>query len=406
MPAVLPIQNLSGDPEQHYFSDGLTEEMISQLGHLDPRRLGVIARTTAMHYKDTALRADEIGKELGVDYILEGSVRRSADRVRITAQLVQVRDQTYLSAETYDRKLADVLDIQRSVARKIARSMAVELLPEQQAALSRQFTRNTAAHEAYLRGRYFWNRRTEANFARAIECFEQAVREDPGYALAYAGLATAYVTLGLFTGIPPGVARTEAMQAATSALEIDGRLAEAHTALAYAKALFEWDWAGAERGFEEALKFGPSYVTAHHWYGHMLSMMLRFDDAIRQFERTEQLSPGHPPVLSGFGQAYAMKGQRAEARRFLDTLYAMSMDRHVSPYYIACVHVRLGETDQALARLEDACEQRCPSMALLNVEPSVDPLRRDQRFRSLLQRIGFPVRPEAPARVAGRLRQS
>lgn len=388
--------------------------------------------------------------------------------------MIQVRDQTYLWTETYDRKLADVLDIQRSVARKIARSMAVELLPEQQAALSRQFTRNTAAHEAYLKGRHFWNRRTEANFARAIECFEQAVREDPGYALAYAGLATAYVTLGLFTGIPPGVARTKAMQAATSALEIDGRLAEAHTALAYAKALFEWDWAGAERRFEEALKFDPSYVTAHHWYGHALAMMSRFDesqaqmelareldprspvtnshmgwmlylarrfaeseerlrmtvemdasfalasyfsgltylqmerfdDAIRQFERAEQLSPGHPPVLSGFGQAYAMKGQRAEARRFLDTLYAMSMDRHVSPFYIACVHVRLGETDQALARLEDACEQRCPSMALLNVEPSVDPLRRDQRFRSLLRRIGFPVRPEAPARAAGRLRQS
>ncbi|HUA60941.1 MAG TPA: tetratricopeptide repeat protein [Verrucomicrobiae bacterium] len=462
MLAVLPFRDLDGGQGQNYFADGLTEEMIAQLGRLDPRRLGVIARTTAMHYKETVLRADEIGRELSVDYILEGSVRRSADRVRITSQLIQISDQTHLWAETYDRKLADVLDIQRSVSHRIARSLAMELLPEQQAALTRQFTRNVAAHEAYLRGRYFWNRRTEGNFARAIEWFELAIREDPGYALAYAGLATAFVTLGLFTGIPPRQARAKTMQAADAALRIDPQLAEAFTALAYGKALFDWDWTGALQAFSQAIESDPSYVTAHHWCGHVLAMLGRFDesqaqmalaleldprspvtnahtgwtlyfarryeesaerlrlteeldsefalasyfagltdlqlgrldDAVRQFERGERLSPGHPPVLSALGRAYAMRGKLAEARAYLDALRAKAAGRYVSPYLPALVHVGLGESDQAMARLEEAYEQGCPWMAFLNVEPLLDPLRSDPRFRGLLRRMGLaPVSP-------------
>jgi len=458
MLAVLPFQNLSGDPEQDYFSDGLTEEMIAQLSRLDPRRLGVIARTTAMQYKDTGRRVDEIGQELRVDYILEGSVRRGQDRVRITVQLIQVRDQTHLWADTYDRKPVGVLEVQRSVALKVARSMSMELLPEQDAALSRQFPRNIVAHEAYLRGRHFWNRRTEADFARAIECFEAAAREDPDYALAHAGLASAYASLGLFTGIRPAIARAKALQAAVAALATDPDLAEAHTAMAYVRALYERDWPAAERGFGLALGCDPSYVTAHHWYGHVLAMlsrfdecqaqmdlalecdprsavtnshlgwtlyfarrfadsierlrltlemdpgyalaryfaglallqMVRFDDAIRQFEIAEQLAPEHPPVLSALAQAYALRGDRTEASRYLDALRAMSARRYISPFFVACVHIRLGEPDPAMAGLQQAYELGCPWMAFCNVEPALDPLRGDPRFRRLIQRIGFP----------------
>jgi TolB-like protein/Tfp pilus assembly protein PilF len=455
MLAVMPFVNLGGNPDQMYFSDGLTEEMITQLGRLDPRRLGVIARMTAMHYKGTGSRIDEIGRELGVDYILEGSVRRSSDRVRITAQLIQVSDQTHLWAETYDSKLADVLDIQRNVTRRIARSLAVELLPAQQAMLARAGPRNTAAHEAYLKGRYFWSRRTEDSFAKALRYFEQAIREDPRCALAYAGLAESYDTLGLFSAVPAHIARQKSKEAATHALELDPTLAEAHTALAYSKALFDWDWSGAEREFCSALELNANYVIAHQWYGHLLAMMGRFgeslarmdaalsldplslvagshkgwilyfahrfeeaggllrrtldmdptfglgiyflgltylrmnrpDEAIRTFEEAYRVSPDHPSVLSGLGQAYALQGRIPEARRYLDALDAQARTRHVTPYFPACVHSALGDTDRALALLEDAFTSRCPWMSYLNVDPAVDSLRLKPRFREMVGRI-------------------
>jgi len=462
MLAVMPFVNLSGDPEENYFSDGLTEEIITQLGRLDPKRLGVIARMTAMHYKTDTRRAEAIGKELAVDYILEGSIRRSADRVRITAQLIQVSDETHLWAETYDRKRADILDIQRNVTRRIARCLAVELLPEQRAILSRGATRNTAAHEAYLKGRYFWSRRTEDSFAKALAYFEQAIHEDPACALAYAGLADAYDTLGLFSAVPAAIARRRSTEAAMRALEIDPGLAEAHTALAYSKALYDWDWSGSEREFRAAIDLNANYVTAHQWYGHLLAMTGRFsealaridnalgldplslvaashkgwilyfahrfeeaaqvlrrtlemdanfglgiyflaltelaagrpEEAIRIFESALRVSPDHPSVLSGLGQAHAAIGRNAEARGYLAKLEALGRERHVTPYFSACVHIRLGEFDRAMELLEKAFQERCPWMAYLNVEPAVDRLR--PRLQALLRRVGFSSSATAP----------
>ena len=459
MMVVLPFENISGDPGQDYFSEGLTEEMITQLGRLHPRRLGIIARTTAMHYRGTTKRADQIGQELGVDYILEGSVRRAADRVRITAQLIEVRDQTHLWADTYDRHLADVLDIQREVARRIARSLMVELLPAQQAALSRTSTKNTAAYEAYLKGRYFWNRRTEQGIAKAIEYFEQAAREDPKCAPAYAGVADSYDTLALYGGLPPGQARQRTQEAARKALEIDDRLAEAHTSLAFATVLFDWDWAGGERGFKTAIDLNPNYVTGHHWYGLFLAMMgrfgealsemdvtlkldplslvmnshkgwilyfahrfdqaveqldrtleidpnfpigryfrglaylrnARFNDAIREFERANELSEGHPGPVAGLGQAHALLGDAAGARRFLQALGELSTRRYVAPYFMACIHIALGEKDRAFDWLEKSYAERSSWMALLKVDPAVDGLRSDPRFHDLVRRVGLPA---------------
>ena len=267
--------------------------MITQLGRIHPRRLGVIARFTAMHYKGTEKRADQIGQELGVGYILEGSVRGvPAERVRITAQLIQVSDQTHLWAETYDRKLADVLDIQREVSRRIAKSLAVELLPDQQTALSRTSTRDSEAHEAYLKGRYFWNKRTEEGFEKAIVHFEQAIARDPDYALAYTGLADCYETLALYGGLlPGGAAGSNQNSSYPKRLEIDGKLAEAYTSLGFAKLLFDWDWPGAEQKFKQALDLNPNYVTGHHWYGLFLALMGRFDEAFAQMRHSLDLDP-------------------------------------------------------------------------------------------------------------------
>jgi TolB-like protein/Tfp pilus assembly protein PilF len=457
MLAVMPFVNLSGDPDEDYFSDGLTEEMIAELGRLDPRRLGVIARMTAMHYKGETRGVNAIGRELGVDYVLEGSVRRSAERVRITAQLIQVSDQTHLWAQTYDRKRADVLDIQREVARRIARSLAIALIPARGPVAAPGQTVSQAAHEAYLKGRYFWSRRTEEGFARALRYFEQAIGEDAGCALAYAGIAEAYNTLGLFSAVPAEVARRRSADAAAHALEVDPDLAEAHAALAYSKALYEWDWSGSEREFQIAIERNANYVTAHQWYGHLLAMMGRFEesaaqmeaalrldplslvagshqgwmlyfarrygeaierlratldmdpafglalyflgltylacnrpeDAIREFEKGLVVSPDQPAVLSGLGQAHAMRGDVREARQFLAALQQQGRKRHVTPYFPACIHIRLGETDRALSLLESACAHRCPWMAYLNVEPAIEPVRRQRRVAELLRRIGF-----------------
>src|SRR5439155_10021060 len=196
MLAVLPFENLTGDSRQEYLSDGLTEEMITQLGRMHPEQLGVIARTSAMQYKKTQKGMDQIGRELGVAYVLEGSLRRAGDRVRISAQLIQVRDQTHLWAESYERDLRDILGLQSEVAQAIAREIDLKLTPQQQARVAHARSMDRQAYEFYLKGRYFWNKRSEEGYTRAIHDFQQAIAQDPAYAEAYAGLADAYALLG------------------------------------------------------------------------------------------------------------------------------------------------------------------------------------------------------------------
>ncbi len=349
MLAVLPFENLSNDPRQNYFSEGLTEEMITQLGRMHPRRLGVIARSTAMHYQGTQKRADQIGQELGVGYILEGSVRRAIDRVRITAQLIQVSDQTHLWAETYDRKLADVLDIQREVARRIAKSLAVELLPDQQTALSRTSTRDSEAHEAYLKGRYFWNKRTEEGFQKAIVHFEQAIARDPDYALAYTGLADCYETLALYGGLLPREAALRAKTAASKALEIDGKLAEAYTSLGFAQLQFDWDWPGAEREFKQALDLNPNYVTGHHWYGLFLALMGRFEEAFAQMRHCLDLDPLSLVLNSHLGWFlyYAHRFEEA-IKQFCKTL-EMDQSFPVTNYLLGLAYLKKEMINEAIS---------------------------------------------------------
>jgi TolB-like protein/DNA-binding winged helix-turn-helix (wHTH) protein/Flp pilus assembly protein TadD len=294
MLAVLPFENLTGDAAQDYFSDGLTEEMISQLGHLDPQHLGVIARTSVMHYKHSQAQLDLIGRELGVQYVLEGSVRRDADDVRISAQLIQVKDQTPIWVRQYDRELSHLLALQGEIAQEIAGEIQLTLGDGKRISSDGKLAASPSSYEAYdlyLKGRYFWNKRTEKGFRQAIDYFQQAVTKDTNYARAYAGLADSYALTSSYRFASPNELMPKARAAALRAIQIDDGLAEAHTSLALITENYDWDWQTAEKEYRRALQLDPNYATAHQWYAEYLSFQGRFDEALRESERARQLDP-------------------------------------------------------------------------------------------------------------------
>ncbi len=255
---VLPLENLSGDPAQEYFADGMTDALIGDLARIGELR--VISRTSSMHYKGTKKSLPEIAGELKVDAVVEGTVQRSGERVRIRAQLIHAATDRHLWAETYERDVRDVLDLQSEIARAIAREVQIKTTPAEQARLTPRQPVHPKAFDDYLQGRYlFWNKRTEENLRKAIEYFQSAIREDPAYALAYAGLADCYNALGSVQigALPPVEARRRAEEAAVKALELDPALAEAHSALGYVKH-FNWDWAAAEQEIKRAIELNPN----------------------------------------------------------------------------------------------------------------------------------------------------
>ncbi len=294
MLAVLPFENLTGDAGQEYFSDGMTEEMITRLGNLDPQHLGIIARTSVMHYKSSQAPLDQIGRELGVQYVLEGSVRRDSDKVRITAQLIQMKDQTHVWARQYDRDLSNLLVLQGEIAQEIADEIQLTLgnhkqvTPPSQPSLSPQ---TYEAYDLYLKGRYFWNQRSIDGFHRAIGYFQQSISKDPNYARAYAGLADSYTLLSGYSSAPQTEFIPKARAAALKALELDENLAEAHTSLALITENYDWDWQTAEKEYRRAIELNPNYATAHHWFAEFLTWQGRFDEALRESERARQLDP-------------------------------------------------------------------------------------------------------------------
>jgi TolB-like protein/DNA-binding winged helix-turn-helix (wHTH) protein len=291
MLAVLPFKNLTGDATQDYFGDGLTEEMITQLGNLDPQRLGVIARTSVMHYKSSEEPLDHIGHQLGVQYVLEGSVRRSSDKVRITAQLIKVADQTHLWAREYDRELKNLLQLQGEIAEEVANEIQLTLAANRRADPAANTTTSYEAYDLYLKGEYFWNKRTAEGFHQAIDCFQEATTKDPSYARAYAGIADSYVLLGGYSGETQGEFIAKARNAALRALSLDERLPEAHAALALIVQNYDWDWQTAEREYRRAIELNPNYATAHQWYAEHLALRGRFDDALRESETARELDP-------------------------------------------------------------------------------------------------------------------
>jgi len=293
MLAVLVFENLSGDPQQEYLSNGLTEELITRLGSLEPNRLGVIARTSAMKYKDSHKDVRQISRELGVDYILEGSVRRDGERVRITAQLIQVKDQTHLWAKEYDRNLKDILELQSEVAGEVAREIRLRLTPAETARLAMARPVDPEAYEMYLKGRYFWNKRNEAAYLKAIDYFNQAIARDPQYARAYSGLADAYALLGSWPNaeMPRRVAMPRAKEAALTALKLDDSLAEAHASLAFVEMHYEWNWKESEKEFRRGIELNSNYATGHQWFAYWLMVQGRRDESLAEIELARKADP-------------------------------------------------------------------------------------------------------------------
>jgi TolB-like protein/Tfp pilus assembly protein PilF len=291
MIAVLPMQNLTGDAEREYISDGLTEEIIAQLGRMNPERLGVIARTSAMTYKRSAKTVSQIGSDLHVEFVVESSLRQSGDRLRITTQLVRVKDQTHLWSQDYDRTLHDLVSLQDDFARSIASEIRLELAAASHRPLPGGRTANPDAYLAYLEGRFYWNQRSVTSLQRAIVHLTQATELDPKFALAYTGLADAYCSLGVIGDVAPGEVFPKARAAAEKALALDDSLAEVHTSLAYVKFSYDWDWGQAEAEFQRAISLNPNYATAHQWYGQFLRLMGREQEAISEGQRSLDLDP-------------------------------------------------------------------------------------------------------------------
>jgi len=351
MLAVLPFENLDASGEQEYFADGMTEEMIAQLGRLNPSQLGVIARTSAMQYKRTTKGVDQISKELGVDFVLEGSVRRAGQRVRITSQLIRARDQSHLWAESYDHTLDDVLAIQTDCAGRIAHSLAVELLPSQREAMQRAATRDPAAYEAFLQGRFCWNTRSEEGFRKAIGFFERAIELDPGYALAYVGLSDVFNVLGMFSMLLPKDAYEKAQAASKKALAIDERLAEAHSSLGYARFLYDWDWAGAEQEFRLGLELNPNYVVGHYWYALFLAAMGRFAEAFDHIDQAHRLDPLSLVVKNHHGWILYFDRQYEKAVEQFQAALELDPNFYLPRVFLGLTYVQMGRMPQAVEAL-------------------------------------------------------
>jgi TolB-like protein/DNA-binding winged helix-turn-helix (wHTH) protein/Tfp pilus assembly protein PilF len=343
--AVLPLENLSGDPGQEYFADGMTEELTTSLAKI--KSLRVISRTSAMQYKKTRKPLAEIARALSVDAVVEGSVARSGDKVRITAQLIEARTDQHVWAEEYNRDLRDVVTMQGEVARDIAQKIRIAVTPEERAKLTGLRRVNPEAYQAYLKGRYYWNKRTEEAVRKAIPYFEQSMSKDPNYPLAYDGLADCWLSLGWYGYVPPKEAFPRGKAAAMRALELDDSLADAHTSLAFASMNYDWDWPAAEREFRKAIELNPNYANAHHWYGDYLSAVGRPEQAIAESRRAFELDPLSPIINAWLGWRYYF------ARRFDQAIDQYRETLEIDPNFVP-VHLVLGQAYEQKGMLKEA----------------------------------------------------
>jgi serine/threonine protein kinase/Tfp pilus assembly protein PilF len=299
--AVLPFANISAEKDNEYFSEGLTEEIIMNLSKL--QMLKVIARGSTMRYVKEGKTHKQTASDLGVQYLLEGSVRRLGKDLRITAQLIDALRDVYLWAETYRGTMEDIFDIQEKVAAEIVQALQLRLSPDEEQILKKRFTENTGAYQLYLQGRFFWNKRSEEGLKTAIRYFEKAIEKDPQYALAWAGIADSYSLLGEYGNIPRKELYPKAEAAVNKALEIDNRLAEVHTSLASLLMLSKWDWVNSEKEFKLALELNPNYATAHHWYSQWFLSMGRLQESVRMISRAVELDPVSQAILKDQGLA-------------------------------------------------------------------------------------------------------
>ncbi|HEV2119560.1 MAG TPA: tetratricopeptide repeat protein [Candidatus Bathyarchaeia archaeon] len=451
--AVLPFANMSPDARDEIFADGMTEELISTLSKIAGLR--VIARTSVMRYKDSKKPIGEISKELNVSAILEGSVRKAGNKIRITIQLADPETEEQLWSEKYDRDLEDIFAVQSEIAQKVAHELEVQIKKDEKLNLGKKTTDSKEAYSLYLEGRHFLSTRTEESLRKAIERFEKALEKDPQYALAYTGVADSYAVLALLEFVPPKEAFPKARTAAEKALEIDSRLAEAHTSLGVVRFQYDWDWEGSEKELKRAIELNPSYAPAHQFYadflksqgrfdealsemgyagaldplslsintgiGHVLYLSRQYDRAIEQYRNTIKLDPNFIQARLWFGRPYLQKrmykeaiaelshavdlsgestislamlghangtaGRNNEAKRILEKLMDRSKKQYVPSYWIAMIHVGLGDKNNAFMWLERAFQERSSWLVWARVEPRFDTLRADRRLRTMLLRM-------------------
>jgi TolB-like protein/tetratricopeptide (TPR) repeat protein len=319
--AVLPFENLSEDKANAYFADGIQDEILTRLSKIAD--LKVISRTSTQHYKSAPENLPEIAKQLGVAHILEGSVQKSGDAVRVNVELIKAASDSHLWADTFDRKLTDIFGVESEIAKAIAKTLQAKLTGSEEDALSVRPTDNPVAHELYLKGRFFWNKRTGNDLRKSVDYFNQAIQADPNYALAYAGLADVYVLLPGLRSCTPKDCYPKAKAAATKALELDATLAEAHATLATVLSFYDLNFAQASIQFERAIELNPNYAIAHQWYGdHLLISLGRFDEAIAQEKRALELDPlsliAHTDLAQVYRQALRLEEAIAESRKALE----------------------------------------------------------------------------------------
>ena len=453
MLAVLPLESLGSTPEKEFFADGLTEELIAHLGQMNPKRFGVIARTSAIQYKNAKKSIAQIAAELRVEYVLEGTVRCEGDGVRITVQLIETTDQTHLWSASYNREFREVLSLQADLARQVGRALALELMPEEPA---KCLSFDPEAHEAYLRGRFFFGQRTEEALKKAIAAFETALSIEPRCARSLSGIADCYSLLCWFGAVAPVEAGAKASAAAQQSIEIDPGLSEPHASLALARFWYQWDWSGAEAEFLQAIELNPSYASAHHWYASYLNAMGRLEEAQAEQTRARELDPlslmlsmasadsfffardydratrhllalleqeplflpahfsigrvhvetgryaeavaaferalqysRNREVLAFLGHAYALSGETEKAKALLEELAKAGSERFIAAPLVARVYIGLKQFEEALYYLEKGVAERSYWMVFLKCDPVYDPLRSHPRFMQLVNQLGL-----------------
>lgn len=350
--AVLPLENLSKDPNQDYFTDGITDALTTELAQIGSLR--VISRTSAEHFKGTRDTLPDIGRKLNVDAIVEGSVTRSENRVRVTAQLIDAPSDHHVWAKSYERDLKDVLALQDEVARDIADEIRIKLTPEERSRLAVAHPIDPQAHEAYLKGRYFWNRRTEPELHKAKDYFEQAIARDPEFAPAYSGLADTYFYLSYVWGhIPPREGMPLSRAAALKAIELDNSAAEGHASLATVKFLYDWDFPGAEQEAKRAIALNPNYELGHHVYSVILAAMRRSDESVAEARKAVEVDPLSIPANNIYGTMLGAASRWDEA--FAESQKALELDPN--PTHLIMFRNRLADYYRRKGMINEAIEE-------------------------------------------------
>ena len=450
--AVLPFDNLSGDPQQDFFVAGITDEIITDVAKIS--KLDVISRTSVIRFKENQRPLKEVAAELGADYIVEGTVKRDGTRVRVTVQFIDAKQDRHLWVEQYDRDLNEVLGMQTEIAYTIARQVETQI----QIKAGPTESIRPEAYEAYLRGRSAWNKRDEAGLLESIAQYRNAIQIDPNFARAFAGLADSYTTLGYLSDLAPQASFPLARVAAEKAIQIDDSDAEAHASLAYVKFYYDWDWNGSEKDFRRAIELSPSYATGHHWYSVYLTAMGRFAEARVEIEQARRLDPlslaiqtdigfeafysseyeraerqlksvlemdphfalarlwlgrtyqatgrfeealveyrdaetglkKWPVASAALGNAYGKAGYPAKAEQISRELKELSKEQYVTAYGLAVVAAGLDERDPAIALLEQAFREKTHWLVWLRLDQRWYKVRDDARFRQMIQRMNFP----------------